>query len=223
MSANLMKRLRIITVALVAAAALGAVHTHAGLFKLDFSTLQNSVPLTNWDTFEDWSFTDFPDGIAAWKLTGFSTDNHTNVTLTIMDNAALAAQLGVPALGMGGNNPDPQGLDVAYDGIHVPAAIKDDYFWHNPDTAGTEILFRFTHLAPGQYHVTVFDGRVSDENGQYGKIWTDDSNGQNESEVQNTGDFSANPLSNPYGPNSPRVPNPWGHPQTLVVNIKAGD
>jgi len=181
------------------------------------------VTLTDWDTFSDWLFTDFPDGIATWKLTDFSTDNNTNVTLTIMDNAPLAAQLGVPALGMGSNNPDPQGLDVIYDGINVPAAVKDDYFWHNPDTAGTEMLFRFSNLAPGQYHVTVFDGRVSDENGQYGKIWIDDINGKNEPAAQNTGDFSANPLSDPNDPNSPRVPNPWGHPQTLVVNIKAGD
>jgi len=220
-----MKRIRqrIIAAALVAVTSLCAVRSHAGLFKLDFSTLQNSVTLTDWDTFSDWSFTDFPDGIATWKLTDFSTDNHTNVTLTIMDNAALAAQLGVPALGMGGNNPDPQGLDAAYDGINVPAAVKDDYFWHNPDTAGTELLFRFANLVPGQYHVTVFDGRVSDVNGQYGKIWLDDINGKNEPTDQNTGDFSANPLSDPNDPNSPRVPNPWGHPQTLVVNIQAGD
>jgi len=214
----------LLAAALLAANLLATVPAHAGLFKLDFSTLQNSVPLTNWDTFSDWSFTDFPEGIATWKLTDFSTDNNTNVTLTIADNAPLAAQLGVPpATGMGGNNPDPQGLDVVYDGINVPAAVKDDYLWHNPDTAGTEMLFRFANLAPGQYHVTLFDGRVSDANGQYGKLWVDDSNGTNEPAAQNTGDFSANPLSDPNDPNSPRVPNPWGHPQTLVVNIKAGD
>ncbi len=223
MKTNLMKRLRILTVALVAATMLGAVQSHAGLFKLDFSTLQNSVTLTNWDTFPDWSFTGFPDGIATWKLTDFSTGNNTNVTLTIMDNAALAAQLSAPALGMVGYSLGPQELDVVYDGIRVAAAAKDDYLFRNPDTAGTELLFRFAHLAPGQYHVTLFNDRAGDTNGQYGKIWIDDINGQNEPADQNTGDFSANPLSNPNAPNSPRVTNPWGHPQTLVVNIKAGD
>jgi len=222
----MMKTIRwlIMAAVLVAANLLCPVRAHAGLFKLDFSAIQNSVPLTNWDTFADWSFTDFPDGIATWKLTDFSTDNNTNVTLTIADNAPLAAQLGVPpAIGVVGYSPDPQGLDVVYDGINVPAAVKDDYFFRNPDTAGTELLFRFANLAPGQYHVTVFDGRTDDPNGQYGKIWIDDLNGTNEPPAQNTGDFSANPLSNPNDPNSPRVPNPWGHPQTLVVNIKTGD
>jgi hypothetical protein len=217
-------RWKMMAAALVAANLLCPVRARAGLFKLDFSTIQNSVPLTNWDTFSDWSFTDFPEGIATWKLTDFSTDNNTNVTFTIADNAPLAAQLGVPpAIGVVGYSPDPQGLDVVYDGINVPAAVKDDYFFRNPDTAGTELLFRFANLAPGQYHVTLFDGRTDDSNGQYGKIWTDDINGTNEPAAQNTGDFSANPLSDPNDPNSPRVPNPWGHPQTLVVNIQAGD
>ncbi len=220
-----MKTLSWMTVvaALAAAASVCGVPSHAGLFKLDFGGLQNSVTLTDWDTLSDWSFKDFPDGIASWNLTDFSAGKNTNVTLTILDNAGLAAQTGVPALGMGSNNPDPQGLDVVYGGINVPAAVKDDYMWHDPDTAGTEVLFRFANLAPGQYHVTVFDGRVSDENGQYGKIWVDDITGKHEPAGQNTGDFSANPLSNPNDPNSPRVPNRWGHPQTLVVDLKAGD
>ena len=84
-------------------------------------------------------------------------------------------------------------------------------------------MIRFANLAPGQYHVTVFDGRISDANGQYGKIWVDDINCKNEPAAQNTGDFSANPLSNPNDSNSDRAPTPLGHPQTLVVNIKAGD
>ena len=223
-----MKTLSWMTVvaALAAATPVCAVRSQAGLFKLDFSTIQNiseNVTLTHWDTFSDWLFTDFPDGIATWKMTDFSPEKNTNVTLTIMDNATLAAQTGAPALGMGSNNPDPQGLDVVYDGINVPAVVKDDYSWRNQDIAGTELLFRFANLAPGQYHVTVFDGRVSDGNGQYGKIWIDDISGRNEPAAQNTGDFSANPLSNPNDPNSDRVPNPLGHPQTLVVNIKAGD
>ena len=209
--------------ALVAVTSLGALRAQASLFKLDFGTPANDATLTDWDTFSDWSFTDFPDGIATWTLTDFSADNNTNVTLTILDNAALAAQIGAPALGMVGYSPDQQGLDVVYDGINVPAAVKDDYLFRDPDTAGTELLYRFANLAPGQYHVTVFEGRVSDSNGQYGRIWLDDINGKNGPAAQNTGDFSADPLSNPNDPNSDRVPTPLGHPQTLVVNIKAGD
>jgi hypothetical protein len=211
---------------LVAANWLCPVRSHAGLFKLDFGDYQNiaqRVTLTNWDTFPDWTFTDFPNGIATWKLTDYSTDHNTNVTLTIMDNAALSAQLHDPAVGMGANDPDAQGLDVVYDGINVPAAVKDDYLWRNWPDPGSEILFQFANLSPGQYHVTLFDGRVSDPNGQYGKVWIDDIDGKNEPAAQNTGDFSANPLSNPSDTNSTRVPIPWGHPQTLVVNIKAGD
>lgn len=39
----------------------------AGLFKLDFGALQNTVTLTDWDTLSDWAFTDFPGGIATWS------------------------------------------------------------------------------------------------------------------------------------------------------------
>jgi hypothetical protein len=118
----------LIAATLVAATSLCAARSHAGLFKLDFSTIQNlsqNVALSDWDTFSDWSFADFPDGIATWKLTDFSADKNTNVTLTILDNAPLAALLGAPAIGMAGNNPDAQGLDVAYDGINVPAAGRE--------------------------------------------------------------------------------------------------
>ena len=218
----------ILAAALVSVASLAAVQSHAGLFKLDFSMSQNrseDVTLSDWDTFADWSFADFPDGVATWKLTDFSTsaDRNTNVALTIMDNAPLATQVGAPALGMGNFNPDPQGLDVVYDGIQVPAVVKDDYLFRDPDTAGTEMLFRFANLAPGQYHVTLMNDRVDDPNGQYGKLWIDDIDGRNEPAAQNTGDYAANPLSDPNNPNSARVRNPLGHPQTLVVNIKAGD
>ena len=112
---------------------------------------------------------------------------------------------------------------MVYDGINVPSAVKDDYLFRVWDHAGTELLFRFANLAPGQYHVTLFEGRLTDPDGQYGKIWLDDINGKKEPAEQNTRDFSSKPLSDPNDPNSPRVPIPWGHPQTLVVNIKAGD
>ncbi len=219
-------RPRVIAAAIMAIAVLGAVQTHAGLFKLDFSPSQNraeNVTLTDWDTLSDWSFTDFPDGIATWKLTDFSAEKNSNVTLTIRDNAPLAAQFGAPAIGMASFNPDPQGLDAVYDGIRVPAVVKDDYLFRDPDMAGTELLFRLANLTPGRYHVTLFNDRVNDPSGQYGKLWIDDIDGKNEPAAENTGDYAANPLSDPNDPNSPRVRIPLGHPQTLVVDIKAGD
>ena len=76
-----MKRMSWMTAAataLVAAGTLGTVQTQAGLFKLDFGVAQNEVPLTNWDTLPDWSFTGFADGIATWTLTDFPTDNKTH-------------------------------------------------------------------------------------------------------------------------------------------------
>ena len=208
--------------ALAAGHALGTVQAHAALFKLDFGTVQNTaqgVTLTDWDTFDGWAFTGFPDGIATWNLTDFSADHNTNVTLTITDNAPLAAQLGAaPAWGMGGVSRTPAGLDVVYDGIPVPAVVKDDYMGRDGDFAGTEMLFRFANLSPGRYHVTVFDGRMSDDNGQYGKIWVDDINGKKEPADQNTGDFSATHLEGGI-----RVPDPQGNPQTISVDIRAGD
>jgi hypothetical protein len=160
---------------LVAAHSLGTVRARAGLFKLDFCTAANSgagVTLTNWDSCGSWSFTDFTNGLPAWKLTDYSTDNNTNVTLTIMDNAPLNAQFGfAPATGMSVANRTPIGLAVIYDGIDVPAVVKDHYSYLEPDAAGAELLFRFANLNPGRYNVTVFDGRPSDDNGQYGKIW----------------------------------------------------
>jgi hypothetical protein len=221
---NLMKMMsqRIVAAALVAAASLGAVRSHADLFKLDFGTAANTaagVTLTDWDVIGGWSFKDFPDGIAIWKLTDYSTDNNTNVTLTITDHAPLAAQLGAnPATGMGSVSRTPAGVDVVYDGIPVPAVVKDDYMGRDGDFAGTEMLFRFANLAPGHYHVTVFDGRLSDDNGQYGKIWVDDLNGNKEPADQNTGDFSGNHLEGGV-----RVPDPQGNPRTISVDIRAGD
>jgi hypothetical protein len=53
MKTKIMKRMKwiMIAAALVALHSLCAVQAHASLFKLDFSTLQNSVDLTDWDTF----------------------------------------------------------------------------------------------------------------------------------------------------------------------------
>ena len=210
--------------ALVAASLMGSVQTHAGLFKLDLGDLQKvaqGVTITNWDIMPDWTFTDFPNGLATWKLTDWSTEHNTNVVLTIRDNTNTTAF--VAAVGMAGNDPDAQGLDSVFDGIIIPAAVKDDYLFRMEDHGGNEVLFRFANLSPGTYHVTLFEGRTTDADGQYGKLWIDDSTGQKEPADPNTGDFSADPITDPSDPSSPREPTPWGHPQTLVVNVKDGE
>jgi hypothetical protein len=39
------------------------------------------------------------------------------IAAALVAAASLAAQLGAPAIGMVGYNPDPQGLDAVFDGI----------------------------------------------------------------------------------------------------------
>jgi len=65
--------------------------------------------------------------------------------------------------------------------------------------------------------VTVFEGRTSDSNGRFGKVWVDDINGKKEPALQNTGNYSGVNLD--VG----GVPTPVGQPRTLTVQIKAGD
>src|SRR2546427_10504551 len=224
MRTGIMKTMRCMLFAVVIAAVNSqfAVRSYAGLFKMDFGTLQNDaegVVLTDWDTFATWTFADFPDGVATWKLTDFSNQNDNDVTLTIRDNVALSEQLGLaPPNGMTANNPTHEALDVVYDGINVPFVVKDDYLYRSPDTAGTEMLFRFANLNPGRYNVTVFEGRTSDGSGQFGKIWVDDINGKKEPGEPNTGDFSGGHLEG-----GARVPDPQGNPKTVIVDISAGD
>ncbi|MCA9214963.1 MAG: hypothetical protein KDB27_17965 [Planctomycetales bacterium] len=185
--------------------------TFAGLFKMDFGTLENIDELDDWDEFETFSFFDFDDEIAAWELTDFSGDGDNDVILTILDNEELADEFGSLADGMIHNNPVQQFEDVVYDGIEVPAAVKDDYLYRNPDTAGTELLFRFENLNPGDYNVTLFLGRTSDANGQYGKIWVEaDDVGQGEPDEENTGNFAG------FDPDE-GLENPEGNPVTIPV------
>ena len=49
---------------------------------------------------------------------------------------------------------------------------------------------RLADLNPGSYNVTVFEGRTTDSNGRFGKIWVDDINGKKEPAEQNTGNYS---------------------------------
>ncbi|MEI6343233.1 MAG: hypothetical protein WCR07_14875 [Verrucomicrobiota bacterium] len=153
-----------------------------------------------------------------WKLKDFSGGGDNDVTLTIFDNLKLTEALDPNSppymLGMAANNPTKEGLTAVYDGVVVPSVVKDDYLYRNPDTAGTESLMRFGGLNPGFYNVTVFEGRTTDGNGRYGKVWVDDINGKNEPASQNTGNYA--------GVNAAGVPVPLGQPRTVTVEVKAG-
>jgi len=125
-----------------------------------------------------------------WKLTDFSKDQNKNVTVTMLNNVALDTEKSFPpALGQTANNPTKEGIAVMYEGILVPASVKDDYLYRNPDTDGSEILMRFAGLNPGKYRVTVFEGRTTDAF-RAGKVWVDDIKGLKEPATQNTGNYS---------------------------------
>ena len=213
-----------------------AVRSHAGLFKLDFGHLENEREivdadgnptgkfpdkLKDWDIIPTFTFAAPPppavgDGKSAtWKLTDYSTDKDNDVTMTILDNVALSTKLGLDApTGMTANNPTKEGVAAVYDGVLVPAVVKDDYNYRLPDTAGSELLFRFANINPGKYNVTVFEGRTTDAE-EYGKIWVDDISGKKEPAEQNTGSYS--------GKSASGAVLPLGNPRTVTVDIKAGE
>jgi hypothetical protein len=191
--------------------------------------------LKDWDVIPTWTFDDpnvnVIEGSASikgtanadatevtWKLKDFSNAGDSDVTMTIMDNKALAESINPEsppyALGQTANNPTKEGLSPVYDGVEVPAVVKDDYLYRAPDTAGTELLMRFDNLNPGTYNVTVFEGRTTDSS-RYGKIWVDDVSGKNEPAEQNTGSYS--------GMDESGTPVPEGQPRTVTVTLKAGE
>jgi len=193
-------------------------------------------PLKDWNVIPTWTFDDpnanVVDGSASikgtanadatavtWKLTDFSKDGNKNVTMTIFDNKALSESVSSDAppymKGQTANNPTKEGIATIYDGVLVPASVKDDYLYRNPDTAGTESLMRFAGLKPGNYNVTVFEGRTTDGNGRHGKVWVDDINGKKEPAAQNTGNYS--------GVADDGTVQPFGQPRTVTVSIKSGD
>ncbi|MFM7818941.1 MAG: hypothetical protein ACKPGI_18500, partial [Verrucomicrobiota bacterium] len=224
-----------------------------GLFKIDFGQSENERvpvgadgspqldpdgvevgapdPLKDWNVIPTWTLASpddnvtpgsasisgkaSPDGSSVtWKLTDFSKDGNTGVTLTMMDNPTLPEAANAPMLGQTANNPTKEGIAVVYDGVLVPAAVKDDYLYRNPDNAGTESLMRIAGLKPGKYNVTVFEGRTSDGNGRFGKVWVDDINGKKEPGAQNTGNYSGT---------KDGAAVPFGQPQTVTVEVKAGE
>jgi uncharacterized protein (DUF2141 family) len=192
-------------------------------------------PLKDWNVIPTWTYASPNDNVVAgsasisgtanadgtevtWKLTDFSKAANKNVTMTIKDNKALAEQLSpdAPPYMVGGtaNNPVPQGIAIQYDGVLVPASVKDDYIYRLPDAAGSESLMRFAGLTPGKYNVTVFEGRTSDNDGRHGKIWVDDITGAKEPASQNTGNYAGNDGGTAV---------PLGQPRTITVDIKAGE
>jgi uncharacterized protein (DUF2141 family) len=190
--------------------------------------------LADWNVIATWTFAEpnvnvLPDSAsveatvnsegteATWKLTDFSSEANKNVTVTMLDNAALTATLGIEAmLGQTGNNPTKEAYDAVYDGVTVPAIVKDDYLYRNADAAGSEVLMRFAGLTPGKYNVTVFEGRTTDGNGRFGKVWVDDITGAKEPAAQNTGNYSGVNLD--VG----GVATPVGNPRTVTVDLAAG-
>ncbi len=161
---------------------------HAGLFKLDFSILQGEAE--GWDIIdpisadEECIFDGGPSPCSIFPLTDRS-GNDDDVTLEVLE---------VP---FAGNNPEHLAEPQVYDDVDVPLEALGDYHYRNPDTAGSSAPFRFSNLNPGEYRVTVFEGRTTDGNGQFAKVWSGDADGSNEPgepgahEGQNTGDFAA--------------------------------
>ena len=189
-------------------------------------------PLTDWNVIPTWTFADPNSNVTAgsasikgtanadatavtWNLTDFSKDANKNVTVTMLNNVAQnEANSFPPALGQSANNPTKEGIAVMYDGILVPASVKDDYMYRNPDTDRSETLMRFAGLNPGKYKVTVFEGRTTDAF-RAGKVWVDDIKGLKEPADQNTGNFA--------GKNDAGDVLPLGQPRTVVVDVKAGE
>jgi hypothetical protein len=94
------------------------------------------------------------------------------VTLTPLDDGYTA------------NNPAPPNEDAEFDGVPIPQEARNDYFYKNVDTAGTEARMRFDGLSAGIYNITVFEGRTTDAS-QMAKVWTGE-----EPDSENTGDFA---------------------------------
>jgi len=214
-----------------------------GLFKIDFGHFENDrspldadgnplaspPPLTNWNVIPTWTFlspndlatngatlqgTASPDNTAVtWHVTDWSTGS-TNVTLTIKDNTALNASGGfADATGMTANNPTKKSW-MLFTMESGSAIVKDDYLYRARVRQEAKCCSDSGNIAPGKYNVTVFMGRTSDGDGQFGKIWVDDANGANEPTAQNTDDYGSKDLIN-------NAPIPTGQAQNGHCDIKA--
>jgi hypothetical protein len=113
-----------------------------------------------------------------WAVTD-TLGSDTDVTLTITSSGGNGQGAGV-----NGHDNDPL---PPIDGVTVPIEASDDYFFNSGSAAGS-LLFEFKNLDAGTYNVSVFEGRLSDNNGQFGTIWSgvvDDEPG-----ATNTGNYS---------------------------------
>ena len=164
----------IVLLAVAAVLGLAALPAQAGLFKLDFGDrdfLQNTG--IDWDVIGDGSsgtrvidpnnhlphlLVDYP---GPDPINPGNEDN--DVTITMLTGDVAAGRDGAPSIG------------ATFDGIYVPvyqdtsnpkARVYDDYLYIGSN--GTDTVFEFENLDAGTYHVTVFQGRGTD---QQGKIW----------------------------------------------------
>jgi hypothetical protein len=98
-----------------------------------------------------------------------------DVTLTITSSGS----------GLIENNTGAPGTSAVIDTVTAPKEARDDYVY---DNGSGDILFEFKNLDAGTYNVSVFEGRTTDGDGQYGKIWAGAVGDEPGSE--NTGDYA---------------------------------
>ena len=157
---------------------LSATTAQAGLFKVDFGTIAGSE--AGWDSLDSLAFNGGFGGINALPLTDQAASGDNDVLIGAGDTDG----------DFNDNNTGAPGSSDTYDGILVPVNVRNDYFFKDPDNAGTSARIRFDNIDAGTYNVTVFEGRTTDGNGQFAKIWVDDATGAAEPLTQNTGNFA---------------------------------
>jgi len=195
-----MRRCLLVVAAVSVCALLLSTSASAGVFKVDFGAKLGAA--SGWDEIDYLSY-----------VNGFGPGNWTPFTLTDWsgggdDDVLMTAGDDPPGDDKGdfddSNSGNPNTSAVVAD-VTVPSQVFGDYFFKSPDTAGTSARIRFDNLDPGVYAVTVFEGRNTDSNGQYAKIWVGDATGSNEPASQNTGNYAG------------------GASSTLLVTIASGD
>ena len=177
------------TISLVCVLCLVTPANSAGLLLLDFGTRTGEA--------EGWDIIDEVPGIDECN---YLEDEFTPCTIfELTDRAGSDDDVTLEILERPfiGNTAPHLAEDQVYDGLGVPVAAHGDYHYRDPDTAGSTAPFRFSNIDPGIYNVTVFEGRTTDGNGQFAKLWVGDFNGSNEPgefgqhEGKNTDDFAA--------------------------------
>lgn len=179
---------RLLAVAAIFFATTSAVDA-AGLLLLDFGTRTGEAE--GWDIIDDVAgdqeclyLGDEFTPCTVYELTDRAGSDD-DITLEILERPFI------------GNTAPHLGEAQVYDGLGVPVAALGDYQYRDPDTAGSTAPFRFNNIDPGTYRVTVFEGRTTDGNGQFAKLWVGDADGSNEPgefgehEGKNTTDFAA--------------------------------